>query len=558
MFNARVRQSRLAAVLIPVIVAALAMFASQPGANAQTSTAHIQTAGPWTDIWLGSDLSCQVATSPTGDQFYPSGVEPGDCGTMLAAGGSVYAPGFLGSTTFTETSQTGVTGDGTANNPYTVVTDVAAGDTGLTLEETDTYVAGDSEFHTTVTIANASDGSQDAILYHAADCYVGGSDLGFGTQDGAVGCQSQAGDTVEFVPTTTGSHYLEAYYSTVWSAVGSGSPFGNTCDCTTYEDNGLGLSWSTTVPASGSVSISFATRWTAGTAAASADLAVAKSDTAEGFGPDPVSSGGVVAYEVTATNNGPDDATGIVVQDSASGGTIVSASGGSDSGWDCTSGESGWSCALGGLAAGSSAPPITVLVQAPTTTTNTTISDTATISGDQSDPNGDNNSATETTTVTGSGTSSGKDNAGTYYDSSSPVTIQTSRNDTFSSQLTVPPGLDPGVVSIQEVPGTTPQYATFCGGQTCRPQLQVFDVPNGTASATNPIKDILFYSGKYKKGGPLYAAGEGETTGQLVPTCTTPGIADPAKCIDSVRKLPGGVVRITMLMRGGSDPAGRH
>jgi hypothetical protein len=113
-------------------------------------------------------------------------------------------------------------------------------------------------------------------------------------------------------------------------------------------------------------------------------------------------------------------------------------------------------------------------------------------------------------------------------------------------------------VSIQEVPGTTSQYVAFCGNQTCRPQLQVFDLPGGTASANNPIKDILFYSGKYKKGGPLYAAPEGATVGQLVPNCTTPGVADPAKCVDSVRKLAGGVVRITVLMLGGNDPVGRH
>ena len=63
-----------------------------------------------------------------------------------------------------------------------------------------------------------------------------------------------------------------------------------------------------------------------------ADLGVAKSDTASGFGPDRVSSGGVVAYQVSVGNGGPDDATGVTVTDTATNGTVQSASGAN---WTC-------------------------------------------------------------------------------------------------------------------------------------------------------------------------------------------------------------------------------
>ena len=55
-----------------------------------------------------------------------------------------------------------------------------------------------------------------------------------------------------FVPLSSGSSYLEAFYSSVYDQI-DGTQFPNTCDCTIFQDNGAGLSWGLSVPAGGSV-----------------------------------------------------------------------------------------------------------------------------------------------------------------------------------------------------------------------------------------------------------------------------------------------------------------
>jgi hypothetical protein len=54
--------------------------------------------------------------------------------------------------------------------------------------------------------------------------------------------------------------FLESLYSTVWSNVdGDGTPFPDTVEATTYQDNGMGLSWPISLPDGGSASLSFTT-----------------------------------------------------------------------------------------------------------------------------------------------------------------------------------------------------------------------------------------------------------------------------------------------------------
>src|SRR5205807_73253 len=106
------------------------------------------------------------------------GTDPGSCGTFLAAGGDAY--GSRVSTSFTPVSQSGVTGSGTTGNPFRVVTVVAAGTTGLTVAQTDTYVAGQESYRTDMTVSNSTGAPIDAALYHAGDCFLQNSDTGFG------------------------------------------------------------------------------------------------------------------------------------------------------------------------------------------------------------------------------------------------------------------------------------------------------------------------------------------------------------------------------------------
>src|SRR5205823_1216513 len=125
-----------------------------------------------------------------------------------------------------------------------------------------------------------------------------------------------------------------------------------------------------------------------------ADLAITKS-----VSPNPPHPGHKFAYTITVTNNGPDDATGVTVTDPLPDVRFESVD---SSQGKCSRtppsqnkpNDGTVKCSLGGLANGASAT-VTIVMTAsgkPATLTNT-----ATVSGDQTDPNPANNSATVTT-----------------------------------------------------------------------------------------------------------------------------------------------------------------
>ncbi|MDP9329030.1 MAG: DUF11 domain-containing protein [Actinomycetota bacterium] len=122
----------------------------------------------------------------------------------------------------------------------------------------------------------------------------------------------------------------------------------------------------------------------------SADLSITKSDS-----PDPAVAGATVTYTIVATNNGPDDATGVTVTDVLPAGLdFVSAA---SAGADCQESGGTVSCDVGNLDSGAS---VTINIKV-TPTSEGTITNTATVGGDQTDPTPANNSATESTQVNG-------------------------------------------------------------------------------------------------------------------------------------------------------------
>jgi uncharacterized repeat protein (TIGR01451 family) len=129
-----------------------------------------------------------------------------------------------------------------------------------------------------------------------------------------------------------------------------------------------------------------------------ADLAITKSGS-----PNPVVSGNRLTYTLAVTNNGPEDATGVTVTDPLAKSVhfnSVSLTQGSCSRSTTTNPltkDGTITCNLGNLASGANAT-ITIVV---TTTTPGTITNTAIVSGNESDPTSSNNSATATTTVIG-------------------------------------------------------------------------------------------------------------------------------------------------------------
>jgi uncharacterized repeat protein (TIGR01451 family) len=122
-----------------------------------------------------------------------------------------------------------------------------------------------------------------------------------------------------------------------------------------------------------------------------ADISVTKTDS-----PDPAHVGQNLTYTITVANGGPATATGVAVNDAlpknAGFGSATSSQG------TCTLKPQKRlvTCALGSLAGGASAR-VTIVVKP---TSKGTITNTATASANQADPNTADNSATATTTVT--------------------------------------------------------------------------------------------------------------------------------------------------------------
>ncbi len=267
-----------------LLLIAGAAFASSPKGTVTRAPGEITTAvqtitsaGPLDSIFLGVDAATQI--SYAGDpayQVFPPSTTPGDYGTFIVVDDALYAPDFSGHgssatgsigiyTAFTPISQSGVSGSGTSADPFTVTTAVAVGATGLTLTHVDKYVVGDENYRTDATLTNAGGAPVDAILYRAMDCYLGGTDRGYGFVNGtAVGCSLNPSNTPpgrieQLVPLSAGNAYFEASYSQVWSAIGTHAPFDNTCRCDEEIDNGAGISWNVTVPANGSITRSHLT-----------------------------------------------------------------------------------------------------------------------------------------------------------------------------------------------------------------------------------------------------------------------------------------------------------
>lgn len=256
--------------LFVLVLSALLMLDNPAAANESQDEDNmivdyqtISSAGPFTELFIGADLSSQMKhAEDTTYQVYPQFVRPGDYGTFLVVDDTLYAPDLgnhggtaswnLGTyTVFTEVSQSTVTGSGTSSDPFQVVTVVDAGSTGLRITQTDSYIVGQESYRTDIQVANSGDVSQDVILYRAMDCYLGGSDFGYGVANSATGgiaCtktsnNTPAGRIQQIVPLTGGNQYYQAHYSQVWSWIATKQPFPNTCRCEEFIDNGAGISW---------------------------------------------------------------------------------------------------------------------------------------------------------------------------------------------------------------------------------------------------------------------------------------------------------------------------
>jgi uncharacterized repeat protein (TIGR01451 family) len=121
---------------------------------------------------------------------------------------------------------------------------------------------------------------------------------------------------------------------------------------------------------------------------ATAELSVTTTDS-----PDPVPVGGTLTYAITVNNGGPSSAMNVTLADTLP--ASVTFGSATPSQGSCTQSGSTVTCNLGSIADGGLAT-VTITV---TPNATGTISNTATVSANESDPNGANNTATVTTTV---------------------------------------------------------------------------------------------------------------------------------------------------------------
>ena len=246
-----------------VVALTILALARPPLAVAVDGT--ITSDGPLTMIATTPDLGCQVAHRDD-QRFEFFGGSIGSCGTFLSVDGAIYGPAILAGSAgsaalpWTQVSQAPVSGSGSGFDPYRLVTVVDAGETGIRVEQTDSYVVGDEAYRSDVRLSNATGAEVQAILYRGADCFLQDSDTGFGRVDaGAPACVISPAENArieQWLPITSGSHYLEAGYQEVWTAIGQQTSFPDTCRCDTAVDNGAGLSWDVRIPANGDLTIS--------------------------------------------------------------------------------------------------------------------------------------------------------------------------------------------------------------------------------------------------------------------------------------------------------------
>ena len=154
----------------------------------------------------------------------------------------------------------------------------------------------------------------------------------------------------------------------------------------------------------------------------------------------------------------------------------------------CTSALGVVTCAIGSLASGASVN-ISIVVLAPTVATMTTITNTATVSGNEDDPSLANNTSSEVTSVqppaTNPDTASGWITAagGTVAtNAAKPPT----KKDPMTTAVTVPPGF-PGLVTIAEGPITTCPISVVCFGQQA-------EISAPTTTASQPLRPGLLVS----------------------------------------------------------------
>jgi hypothetical protein len=291
------------------------------------------------------------------------------------------------------------------------------------------------------------------------------------------------------------------------------------------------------------------------TAATATDLSVTITDA-----PDPVSSSRpaeseitTVLYTANVANAGPGQARSVTYNSTVTGGGTIDFAVGQ--GWTCSNTATTATCTRDtNLGIGASADPVFTVVIAPETNVDITLTNTATVIGNEADPDPTDDSASESTTVDDS---PAPDRFFTFCRGSTGCTGHTVRgpDDNTATRFSVPanPGQLGGVTSFEEGAQTFP-----CGTADDTQEVTFF-VPDGYEDPENPIEFTVMVdlkgSGIQGPNAPYCILKPGEAP-QEVPPCLVAGIATPSPC-ESGRSRSGGVLSMTFLILSG-DPRGHN
>ncbi|MDP2305729.1 MAG: MopE-related protein [Pseudomonadota bacterium] len=207
-------------------------------------------------IVTGENTQLQVYRLGSGQVYSPSAAPPSSSNfntVALAVGSSMYAASCgtctaVGGTTWTNISQSAVSGSGTSADPYTVRTVVAAGTTGITLTQDIEYVYPEDYFFLTLEVDVPATNTAIIKLAHLVDTYLLGGDAGpayvdSSTDPRVVGVFKSSTYEAFVSLGDNWDHYYSAHYNTQFSQIAAGGNLLDTLDYTTTTDNGIGVQW---------------------------------------------------------------------------------------------------------------------------------------------------------------------------------------------------------------------------------------------------------------------------------------------------------------------------
>jgi hypothetical protein len=244
-----------------------------------------------------------------------------------------------------------------------------------------------------------------------------------------------------------------------------------------------------------------------------------------------------VAYDITVTNNGESDASGVFVTDDVDAGSILSGLG---DGWECGSFEGPFACFLSGdLAVGATAPLLTIIVEAPAEPG--TITQTAEVFSNEEDSNSADNTAIEQTTVV----ESSEDGVTGFLEPGDELVTDdgvTSPNNPVSAKIIIPDDGTPGVYTLSEFfdpAGSSKGAAEYTGPEDAEEFLLVVSCDESQCPRQDKEKkDLFLLIKKLNPDGTEEVLSSCQSTLKVKGEPTTV-VENPAPCVVSVVRNPG-------------------